>query len=80
MSVQRTIRNDPDTEAALKWRVSEEYWFKERGLTEAQYEHVVRGCTCSAAGFCESCMGKEQCEIDAIGFEAWHKKVFGQGS
>jgi hypothetical protein len=27
------------------------------------------------AGFCESCMGKEQCKIDVIGFEEWQKKI-----
>lgn len=58
-------RTDSDTELALNWRVSENYWFKEQGLTEEEYEIVVRGCGCSAAGFCESCMGNNVCELRA---------------
>ena len=61
----RKWRTDKDTELALKWRLSKKYWFEERKVTEEQYERIVRGCTCSAAGFCESCMGNLSCERDA---------------
>lgn len=63
--MKREWRTDPDTEAALNWRVSKRYWFEERKVTEEEYEIIVRGCTASAAGFCESCMGKELCERQA---------------
>jgi hypothetical protein len=73
--MQRKMRNDSEVEIALKWEVSKEYWIKERGLTEEEYEKVIRGCTCSSPGFCESCMGNDQCEINAIGFEKWKSKI-----
>jgi len=63
--MSRKWRTDADTESALKFRVSRRYWFEERKVTEEEYERIIRGCTCSGAGFCESCMGKEQCERDA---------------
>lgn len=61
----RKWRTDSDTEASLRWRVSEKYWFERRGVSEGEYEIIIRGCTCSGAGFCESCMGKEVCEKQA---------------
>ncbi len=60
-------------ELEYKWRVSENYWLKERGITEEQYKQVILSCPCDNAGFCESCMGNTQCEIRVLGFEGWLK-------
>lgn len=61
------MKDEDEVRKNVGFGVSKIYWMKERGFSQKEYEQVIRNCTASNFGFCESCMGNMECEIGVKG-------------